>query len=283
MPSNQSAQSLPMKIFGVLNITEDSFSDGGIYLSPDAAIEHGIALTNDGADVVDIGAASSKPGAKPVEPGLEIARLAAVLQPLRSRGIPISIDSFSPLVQDWALDQGVEYLNDIHGFSDPLIYSKLAASSARLIVMHALQGSGVATHQEFPPTEIFGRAVEFFAARTSALLRAGISRDRLILDPGMGFFVGVNPENSLILLRRLPQLKQMFHLPILISVSRKSFLGTLIDRNQREPSEPHLLAATLVTELFAACNGADYIRTHAPGPLKAAAIMWSLLRAHPCV
>jgi dihydropteroate synthase type 2 len=246
-----------MKILGILNITEDSFSDGGKFLAPDAAIAQAERLIGDGADAIDIGAASSNPGAKPVAPEIEIMRLASVLPALGAKAIPLSIDTFNPAVQRFALAQGVGYLNDVHGFPDASLYPALAASGCGLIVMHMVQETGVAVRTEIPPGEIFDRVIRFFDARIAALTGAGIARDRLILDPGMGQFVGADPENSLILLRRLPELKARYGLPILISVSRKGFLrkltGQPIDR---------IGPATLAAELFAAAQGADMIRTH---------------------
>jgi dihydropteroate synthase type 2 len=257
-----------VKIFGILNITEDSFSDGGKFLEADAARTHGEALLKDGADSLDIGAASSHPDAKSVSPQTEIARLASIVPALKAKGASISIDSFVPQVQRWALAEGVDYLNDIHGFAEPSLYPELADAKARLIVMHAIQGQGIATRADVPPGEIFGRAVSFFEQRVLALTRAGIARGRLILDPGMGFFVGSEPENSLTLLRRLPELKDRFGLPLLVSVSRKSFLRKIT--GQSDPAGLPVLAASLAAELFAAAQGADYLRTHAPGPLAAA-------------
>ncbi len=257
-----------MKILGILNITEDSFSDGGRYLTPEAALAHGESLIRDGADILDIGGAPSNPDAKPVATETEIARLQSIVPALKAKGAPISIDSFAPEVQRWALSQGVDYLNDIHGFAAPALYPELARSDVRLIVMHAIQGYGIATRQDVPAREIFGRTVSFFEQRITALAKAGIARDRLILDPGMGFFVGSDPENSLTLLRRLPELKDRFGLPILVSVSRKSFLRKLA--GQSDPGGPVVLAASLAAELFATRKGVDYVRTHAPGPLSAA-------------
>jgi dihydropteroate synthase type 2 len=246
-----------MRILGILNITEDSFSDGGRFLAPDAALAQADRLTADGADAIDIGAASSNPDAQPVAPETEIMRLSAVLPVLKARGVSVSIDSFNPAVQRFALAQGVDYLNDIHGFPDDALYPALAKSGARLIVMHMVQEAGVAIRTEIPPGEIFGRVTAFFDARIRALTSAGIARERLILDPGMGQFVGADPENSLLLLRRLPDLKARYGLPLLISVSRKGFLrkltGQPIDR---------IGPATLAAELFAAAKGADLIRTH---------------------
>ncbi|HEX4370807.1 MAG TPA: dihydropteroate synthase [Rhizomicrobium sp.] len=266
-----------MKILGILNITDDSFSDGGKYLAPEAALAHGLTLMEEGADILDIGAASSNPDAKIVSPETEIARLAAVLSALRKKGAIISIDSFSAPVQRWALAQGVDYLNDIHGFAQSSFYPDLAAAKAKLVVMHAIQGEGAATRADIPAGEIFDRAVSFFDKRLGALAKAGIESDRLILDPGMGFFVGSDPENSLTLLRRLPDLKTRFGLPLLVSVSRKSFLRKIT--GQSDPAGAAVLAAGLAVELYAYLQGADYLRTHAPGALKAALKLLSALNA----
>ncbi|HEY0266225.1 MAG TPA: dihydropteroate synthase, partial [Rhizomicrobium sp.] len=207
--------------------------------------------------------ASSNPDSKPVAPEVEVARLASVIPVLKEKGLVLSVDTFSTPVQRWALGQGVDYLNDIHGFGDSTFYPELAASDAKLIVMHMVQEHGVAVRTDVPPSEIFDRVTAFFDARIAALEQAGIVRDRLVLDPGMGQFVGADPENSLILLRRLPELKARYGLPLLVSVSRKGFLRKIVNRPPREAG-----AASLAAELFAEANGADYIRTHAPGPLR---------------
>jgi dihydropteroate synthase type 2 len=266
-----------MKILGILNITDDSFSDGGKYLAPEAALAHALTLMEEGADILDIGAASSNPDAKIISPETEIARLEAVLPALRKKGAVISIDSFSAPVQRWALTRGVDYLNDIHGFAEPSLYPELAAARAKLVMMHAIQNEGAATRADIPAGEIFDRAVCFFEKRLGALARAGIGSDRLILDPGMGFFVGSDPENSLTLLRRLSDLKTRFSLPLLVSVSRKSFLRKIT--GQSDPAGAAVLAAGLAAELYAHLQGADYLRTHAPGALKAALKVQSALNA----
>jgi len=252
-----------VKILGILNVTDDSFSDGGKFLDPAAAIAQADRLMAEGADVIDIGAASSNPAAKPVAPEAEIARLAAILPALKAKGVPVSVDSFAPPVQRWALAQGVDWLNDIHGFADASLYPALAASECRLIVMHMVQAEGVAVRTEVPPAEIFDRVTAFFDARIAALTAAGIAAGRLVLDPGMGQFVGADPQNSLILLRRLPELKARYGLPILISVSRKGFLRKLVDRPIARSG-----AATLAAELFAARQGADHLRTHDAAALR---------------
>jgi dihydropteroate synthase len=257
-------------ILGIVNITEDSFSDGGAFLDAQAAIAHAQTLASDGADIIDLGAAASNPRAQPVSAEMEIARLAPVLKELKKSGVAVSVDTFSPDVQRWALDAGVDYLNDIQGFPLPEIYPMLAASAAKLIVMHSVQGLGPATRIAVEASQIFDRITAFFDARLSALERAGISRDRLVVDPGMGLFLGTERTASFLVLRRLAEIKARFGLPVLVSVSRKSFLRTFIERSAQEAGP-----ASLAAELYAvAVQGADYIRTHDPKALKDALAVW---------
>jgi len=248
------------KLLGILNITEDSFSDGNKYLEPGAAIAHGRALAED-ADILDLGAASSNPDAKPVAPEIEIARLAPVIEALK--GVAISVDSFAPQVQRWALAQGVAYINDIQGFPYPELYPDLAAGTAKLIVMHSVQGFGPATRVRVEPEELYDRIVAFFRQRLAVLTGAGIARERIVLDPGMGLFLGSHRDASFAVLRRIADLKRAFGLPVLVSVSRKSFLRRLVGRDVSA-----IGAASLAAELYAVRQGADYVRTHEPKALK---------------
>jgi len=171
--------------------------------------------------------------------------------------VALSIDSFQPAVQRWALAQGVAYLNDTRGFPDPSLHPQLVNAPSRLIVMHAVQKSGTADRSRVDPADIYERVVEFFETRLRVLEQAGIARTRCILDPGMGFFLGTATEASLVVLRNLGDLKRRFGLPVLVSVSRKSFLGTLTGRpvGERGP-------ATLAVEVWAVRQGVDWIRTH---------------------
>ena len=261
---------LPVSVFGILNITTDSFSDAGRYLEPEAALAHAEKLIADGAGALDIGAASSTPRSEPVPPDVEIGRLAPIVLAGKERGWSISVDSFASETQLWALDEGVDYLNDIQGFADASMYAHLAAAQSKLIVMHSVQGLGPAQRIDTDPREIIGRIADFFDTRIQALTHAGVARERLILDPGMGLFVGTRPEVSLTILRRLPQLKSAFGLPILVSVSRKSFLRKLVGRQVSE-----IGPGTLGAELYAALHGADIIRTHEPKPLRDALTIWT--------
>lgn len=260
------------QLFGILNITADSFSDGGRYLDPAAALAQGRALIAGGAHALDIGAASSNPDAAPVGAATEIARLEGVVPRLKGEGVSISIDSFEPEVQLWAMAQGVAWLNDIQGFPDPALYPALARSACGLIVMHSVQGRGKAQRLAVPPGGIMGRLFAFFDARIASLTGAGIARDRIVLDPGMGFFLGTDPETSLTVLRRLSELKVRYGLPVLVSVSRKSFIRALAGV-EVTASGP----ATLAAELFAVRHGADMIRTHDPAALRQAAAVSSAL------
>src|SRR5574337_321596 len=218
-------------IFGIVNITSDSFSDGGRYLAPDAAIAQARKLMAEGADVIDLGPASSNPDAAPVSSDTEIARIAPVLDALKADGIPVSLDSYQPATQAYALSRGVAYLNDIRGFPDAAFYPQLAKSSAKLVVMHSVQ-DGQADRREAPAGDIMDHIAAFFDARIAALTR-------------------------------FDELRLRFDLPVLLSVSRKSFLRALTGRGPGDVG-----AATLAAELAAAAGGADFIRTHEPRPLR---------------
>jgi len=252
------------KIFGILNITEDSFSDGGIHLDPAAALAGGRRLAADGADVIDLGAAASNVAAQPVPPGEEIRRLAPVIAALQADRVAISVDSFAPEAQRFALRAGVDFLNDIQGFSDPSLYPELAAAPCRLVVMHAVQGRGRAQRVKVSAGDIWPRIEAFFTARIAALEAGGVVRKRLILDPGMGFFLSSDASASFAVLAAIGRLKQHFGLPVLISVSRKSFLAAATG----DVPAVERGAATLAAELYAAAKGVDFIRTHDPRALR---------------
>jgi dihydropteroate synthase type 2 len=245
------------RIVGIVNITEDSFSDGGRYLDPAAALAHARRLRADGADVIELGPAASHPGSAPVTAAEERRRLIPVLEQLAAGGVPVSVDSSRPETLRFAVSAGAAYLNDIHGFGDPDLYPLLAASECRLIIMHAVQAAGAATRVVTDPAAVWDGICRFFTRRLAALQAAGIGRDRLIIDPGLGYFLGAAPGPSLAALAGIRELRDAFGVPVLVSPSRKSFLRTLTGRGIAQ-SGP----ATLAAEIFAAWQGADYIRTH---------------------
>ena len=242
------------KIVGIVNITTDSFSDGGKFIEPRSAIAHAQKLLKDGADIIELSGASSNPHSEPVSVDLEIARIEPVLKALEC---PIAIDATKPEVQRFALSQGVAYLNDIRGFPDESLYGELAASSAKLIVMHFISDLDKAVQVPKSMEEVFQSIFTFFDTRLPILQAAAVSRERIIIDPGMGFFLASNPEPSLAVLAHISEFKKRYGLPIMISVSRKSFL-----RNLAKSDDVDIQSRTLAAELFAALQEVDYIRTH---------------------
>lgn len=249
-------------ILGILNLSPESFSDGDKYSEPTAALTHAERLIADGADVIDVGAAASNAAAPAISPADEIARLDPVLEKLLAMRAVVSVDSATTQVQRCVLDRGVAYLNDVSGFADEAMYDRLAASSAKLIVVHTLTGPRAAP-RDTRPGEVRTSLWRFFDSRIAALTRAGVALERIILDPGMGLFLGRGAEPSLEALRSLPELRRRYSLPILVSVSRKSFLGDITGRAVAERG-----AATVAAELHAVEMGAGYIRTHVPGALR---------------
>ncbi|MCP4904662.1 MAG: dihydropteroate synthase [bacterium] len=254
--------SVAPKVVAVVNITEDSFSDGGRYLAPTAAIQHARALTESGADILELGPASSNPDATPVSAALQIERLAPVVDALRSGSLPLSVDATDPEVLAWSLEAGVALLNDIRGFPEPETQARLASAEVDLVVVHSLLERERAVRTEASPEEVLGSIQRFFDARLNELVLAGVAEERLIIDPGMGFFLGSDPAASVAVLQHIPKLRARFGRPVFISVSRKSFLRAITGRGVDE-----IGAATLTAELHAARAGAEYLRTHDAGAL----------------
>jgi dihydropteroate synthase type 2 len=261
-------------LVGIVNITADSFSDGGRFLAAENAVAHARQLRSQGADIIELGPAASHPGARKVSADEEIRRLAGVLDQLVAEDIPVSVDSFLPETQRFAAAHGAAYLNDIQGFPDPARYAELAGADCRLIVMHSVQRAGPAT-KVLTDSAVVGRGIErFFTERLAVLEAAGIGRDRLVIDPGLGYFLGASPEPSLAVLAGLRRMKARFGVPVLVSPSRKSFLSALTGS-----SLPGIGPATLAAELYAACQGVDYIRTHDVAAIRDALIVFNALEA----
>jgi len=245
------------KIVGIVNLSADSFYDGGRYVQVDAAVAHARSLAEAGADVIELGAVASNVDASEVAAVEEIRRLEPVLDALEDDEIAISVDSFSPATQSYCIDRGVSYINDINGFPHPQLYEKLAAADCGLVVMHSLHGRGRATRELSQAPTVLERIFAFFDERIAVLERAGVAPERIVIDPGMGLFLGANAAPSVHVLRHLGRLRQRFGKKVLVSVSRKSFLGSITGRDVdgRGP-------ATLAAELYAVEQGVDYVRTH---------------------
>ena len=255
-------------IFGILNITNDSFSDGGLYIEKENAIAHAKYLLKNGANTLDIGALSTYPDAKRISASEEIARLSPILKEFKPILSKVSIDSYRTEVQKYCLALGVGYLNDTSGFSNQEFYPYLRDSKAKYIIMHSIQGTGQAQKDTKDTQKMYKDILVFFEKTLDKMYKVGISQEQLVLDPGMGFFLGSDPYNSIYVLGKLKEIKEIFSLPLLISVSRKSFLGAICHREVNERQ-----AATLATEIFLWRIGVDYIRTHDPKALQDALVI----------
>ena len=253
-------------VMGVLNVTPDSFSDGGQFVAPERALAQARRMIAEGADIIDIGAESTRPygGAQPVSVEEELNRLRPVLAEIVSLGVPVSIDSMKSPVVAWALEAGAVIANDVWGLQrDPGMAELLAARHAPVIVMHNRDRVDA-------DIDIMKDIAAFFARSLEIAARAGISQSNIVLDPGIGF--GKTPEQSMTALARLEELRS-FGLPLLVGASRKRFISSVT------PSEPHQrLGGSIAAHLVAAQAGARIIRTHDVSEtvqaLRVAAAIW---------
>jgi dihydropteroate synthase len=241
-------------VMGVLNITPDSFSDGGRFLDPQAAIAQARRLIAEGADILDVGAESTRPygGAMPVSLAEEWRRLDPVLPAIVALGVPVSIDTLKAAVAVWALDQGAAIVNDVWGLQRDADMARLVAErGAAVVIMHNRDDAD-------PSINILADVEQFFSRSLEIAWTAGIRRDRIVLDPGIGF--GKTPQQSLACIARLHALAS-FGLPLLIGASRKRFIQAV------SPSEPpERLGGSLAAHLLAVENGAAIVRVHDVAP-----------------
>jgi dihydropteroate synthase len=240
-------------VMGILNITPDSFSDGGRFIDPDIAIAHARRMAAEGADILDIGAESTRPygGAVPVSREQEIERLEPVLPSVVALGIPVSIDTMKADVADWAVQAGAAMINDVWGLQrDPDMARIVALHRVPVIIMHNRDAADPAIDIVADVTAFFGRSLEIAAL-------AGISREAIVLDPGIGF--GKTPDQSMSVIANLSSFAT-FGLPILVGASRKRFI------NQVVPSSPdERLGGSIAAHLVAVRNGAAVVRVHDVG------------------
>ena len=237
-------------VMGVLNITPDSFSDGGQFFDPERAKEHARALVAEGADILDVGAESTRPYGGTVMVSLEeeLRRLEPVLPVALGLGVPVSIDTMKAKVAAWALDAGAAIANDVWGLQrDPEMARVVADRAVPVIVMHNREAAD-------PAIDIMADIKAFFSRSLAIADGAGIARDKIVLDPGIGF--GKTPEQSIVAISRLAELRS-FGLPILVGASRKRFIDSV------SPAPPdRRIGGSLASHLIAAANGAAIIRVH---------------------
>jgi len=242
-------------IMGILNITPDSFSDGGEFFTVDRAVERGIQMAEEGADIIDIGAESTRPGAEPIPTDEELQRLLPVLeQLLKKTEVPISVDTYKSKVAEAALKAGAHIINDISGLRfDPSMKDVVARHQAPVIIMHI---KGEPRNMQIDPfyEDVMGEISDYLAESIRLAAMAGVKKENIIIDPGIGF--GKRLEDNYEIIRRLSELKRL-GCPILIGPSRKSFLGKVLNLPPAERLEGTMAAVAIGIQ-----NGADIVRVH---------------------
>jgi dihydropteroate synthase len=255
-------------VMGVVNVTPDSFSDGGRFLDPDAAVTHGLALRDAGAAVVDVGGESTRPGAEPVPAAEEIARIVPVVRDLAAAGIPVSVDTTKARVAAAAIEAGATIVNDVSaGRHDPDLLGVVADAGAGYVVMHML--GEPRTMQDDPRYDDVVREVgDFLVDRLAVARDAGIARESLMADPGIGF--GKTVAHNLALLAATSELVARVQVPVLIGASRKWFIGRLLDIDDATARDD----GTLATVVWVLDRGAAMVRVHdVRGAHRAAALL----------
>ena len=242
------------KLMGVVNVTPDSFSDGGLYLDPEAAIVHGRELTRAGAEILDVGGESTRPGADPVSPEEELRRIVPVIRGLSGSRSRLSVDTSKAAVAAAALDAGAEIVNDVTALrGDSEMAALCADRGATVVLMHML--GEPRTMQDDPRYEdVVADVKAFLAERLEAAVAAGIAEERVWLDPGIGF--GKTGAHNMELLRRLGELRELGR-PLVVGTSRKSFIGKV----DGSPADQRL-GGTIASSILAAAEGAETLRVH---------------------
>jgi dihydropteroate synthase len=266
-------------VMGVVNVTPDSFSDGGRYLDPDAAIARGLELVAEGADLLDIGGESTRPGATPVAAADERARVLPVVAELAANaGVPVSIDTTKAAVAAAALEAGATVVNDVSaGLADPDMLGVVAAARAGYVAMH-MRGEPRTMQTDPRYGDVVGEVGEFLLARLEAARASGIDSGALCADPGIGF--GKTAHHNLVLLARISELVERVDVPVLVGTSRKAFIGSLLAGTSSSGVPPDDRdAGTLATVVWAVDHGVALVRVHAVRPAVDAVRLWSEMRA----
>jgi dihydropteroate synthase len=262
-------------VMGILNVTPDSFSDGGSYIAQGDALRQAERMLLEGADIIDIGGESTRPGAPPVALDDELARVIPLVEQLRGANVPLSIDTYKPEVMRAALAAGADMINDIWAFRMPGAIDAVRGSGCALCAMHMLGEPRTMQVGEPVYRDVVADVRAFLVERTEALLQAGVARPRLVVDPGFGF--GKTVEQNYTLLAHLPDIAPggASPLPILAGMSRKSMLGAVTGRN----AASERVAASIAAAVCAAERGATIIRVHDVAQTVDALKIWSATRA----
>lgn len=256
-------------VMGIVNVTPDSFSDGGQHADPQSAIRHAQDLVKAGADILDVGGESTRPGSLRLSQEEEWARIGPVLKETVRWGVPISVDTYQPQTMRLALDLGVDIINDIHALRRPQAETIVAASAAGVCLMH-MQGEPGNMQQSPHYDDVVDEVRDFLVQRAESLLSLGVAKERITLDPGFGF--GKTLEHNLDLARGLPVLVAEDY-PVLVGVSRKSMVGGVLGRSVQDR-----LPGSLAAALACVANGARIVRVHDVGATVDAIKVWSALR-----
>ena len=240
-------------VMGILNVTPDSFSDGGKFNTMEKAIAHALQLVEEGADILDIGGESTRPGATPVPLDEELKRVIPVIEGLRDVGVPLSIDTYKPQVMQAAITAGADIVNDVCALREPQALEIVAASQAGVCLMH-MQGRPQTMQADPQYDDVVSEVRDFLKDRLNAAVQAGIDRSRIVLDPGFGF--GKRTAHNLTLLNHLNDI-QALGLPLLIGLSRKSVLGQVVGSSVDER-----VHASIAASVVSVMKGANIVRVH---------------------
>lgn len=241
-------------VMGILNVTPDSFSDGGKYRALPAALEQAARMIDAGADIIDIGAESTRPGSKPVSLKEELDRIMPVVESLKNCGRPLSVDTYKPEVMAAVLAAGADMINDVAGFRSEASVRAVAGSACGLCVMH-MQGLPQTMQTAPAYQDVTDEVTAFLAEQVASLTEAGVCRERICVDPGFGF--GKTVEHNLMLLKNIGRIRQSLRLPVLAGLSRKSVIAAI---TKREVSQR--LAGNLGAAISAVAHGAAIVRVH---------------------
>lgn len=259
-----------VRIMGVLNVTPDSFSDGGRFVQLDAALLHARQMIDDGADIIDIGGESTRPGAKPIDVDIEMGRVLPVLRALRGARVPVSVDTSQPALMRAALEEGASIINDVRGLRASQAFEVVRDADCGVVLMH-MQGEPATMQHQPVYHDVVADVGSWLARRRDELVAFGVARERIAVDPGFGF--GKSHKQNRQLLGRLGELRGIGQ-PLLVGVSRKSTLGEITGR----PTEQRL-SASLAAALIAIEAGARIVRVHDVAATRDAIGVWEAVQA----